>query len=142
MAGCPVHVLRDKLRQAQLRPTRQRVALGWLLFGRGDRHLTAEMLFEEAKAARVPVSLATVYNTLRQFTGAGLLREIAVEGSRAFFDTNATPHHHFLVEESGALVDIPDSDLALAEIPSPPPGCAIAGVDIVVRVRRLPQKGG
>ena len=133
--------LRDKLRRAQLRPTRQRVALGWLLFGRGDRHVTAEMLFEEARSAKVPVSLATVYNTLRQFTGAGLLREIAVEGSRAFFDTNATPHHHFLVEESGALVDIPDYDLVLADIPPPPPGCTIAGVDIVIRVRKLPQKG-
>jgi Fur family iron response transcriptional regulator len=142
MGGCPVHVLRDKLRDAQLRPTRQRVALGWLLFGRGDRHVTAEMLFEEARAAKVPVSLATVYNTLHQFTAAGLLREIAVEGARAYFDTNATPHHHFLVEETGALVDIPNSNLVLAQTPTPPPGCAIAGVDIVIRVRRAPQSGG
>lgn len=141
MGACPMHVLRNKLRRAQLRPTRQRVALGWLLFGRGDRHVTAEMLFEEAKTAKMPVSLATVYNTLHQFTAAGLLREIAVEGARAYFDTNATRHHHFLVEESGALVDIPDYDLVLADIPPPPPGCTIAGVDIVIRVRKLPAKG-
>ena len=141
MGACPVHALRSKLRQARLRPTRQRVALGWLLFGHGDRHVTAEMLFEEAKAAKVPVSLATVYNTLHQFTAAGLLKEIAVEGARAYFDTNATPHHHFLNEETGDLVDIPDGDLTLAQTPTPPPGCEIAGVDIVVRVRRFVQKG-
>ena len=78
LSGCPVHDLRGKLRKAGLRPTRQRVALGWLLFARGDRHITAEGLYEEAIGTRVPVSLATVYNTLHQFTESGLLREIAV----------------------------------------------------------------
>ena len=136
MGACPVHSLRGKLRQAHLRPTRQRIALGWLLFGRGNRHLTAEMLFEEARGAKLPVSLATVYNTLHQFTAAGLLREIAVEGARAYFDTNPTPHHHFLIEETGALIDIPDRDIAVGPLPSPPSGCEIASVDVVVRVRR------
>ena len=78
LAGCPVHVLREKLRAVGLRPTRQRTSLGWLLFAKGDRHISAEILFEEAMRARVPVSLATVYNTLHQFTQAGLLRELAV----------------------------------------------------------------
>ena len=142
MGGCPVHSLRGKLRQARLRPTRQRIALGWLLFGRGNRHLTAELLFEEARAAKLPVSLATVYNTLHQFTAAGLLREIAVEGARAYFDTNPTPHHHFLIEETGELVDIADRDVALGPLPSPPAGCEIAGVDVVVRLRRVGQNGG
>lgn len=126
------------LRQAGLRPTRQRLALGALLFETGDRHVTAELLHAEAVAVGHHVSLATVYNTLHQFTAAGLLREIAVEGARAYFDTNATPHHHFLVEETGALVDIPNFNLALSQTPTPPPGCAIAGVDIVIRVRRAP----
>ncbi len=132
---CPVHKLRAKLRQARLRPTRQRVALGWLLFGRGNRHLTAEMLYEEARAAKVPVSLATVYNTLHQFTGAGLLLEIAVDGPSTFFDTNPTPHHHFLFEANSALVDIPDGHVALTRLPTVPDGCEIARVDVVVRVR-------
>ncbi len=136
MDGCPVHKLRAKLRQARLRPTRQRVALGWLLFGRGDRHMTAEKLYEEARAAKVPVSLATVYNTLHQFTGAGLLIEIAVDGPCTYFDTNPSPHHHFLIEETNALIDIPSSDVALAPAPKAPDGCEIARVDIVVRVRR------
>jgi Fur family iron response transcriptional regulator len=136
MDSCPVHKLRAKLRQANLRPTRQRVALGWLLFGKGDRHLTAEMLFEEAKAAKVPVSLATVYNTLHQFTGVGLLNEIAIDGPRTYFDTNPTPHHHFLIEETSALIDIPDGHIALTRLPSAPEGCEIARVDVVVRIRR------
>jgi Fur family iron response transcriptional regulator len=72
--------------------------LGWLLFGKGDRHVCAEQVFAEATSARVPVSLMTVYNTLRQFAAVRLLRQIAVEGSKTYFDTNTTDHHHFLVE--------------------------------------------
>ena len=68
------------LRTVGLRPTRQRMALGWILFAKGDRHLTAEMLFDEATRSRIPVSLATVYNTLHQFTEAGLLRQLVVDG--------------------------------------------------------------
>jgi Fur family iron response transcriptional regulator len=96
--GCPVSQVRDRLRSAGLRPTLQRVSLGWLLFGRGDRHVTAERLFEEAVQARVPVTLATVYNTLNQFIEAGLLRRIAVDTCKSYFDTNLTEHHHFLIE--------------------------------------------
>ncbi|WP_281024255.1 iron response transcriptional regulator IrrA [Methylovirgula sp. 4M-Z18] len=136
MHGCPVHELRAKLRQSGLRPTRQRVALGWLLFGKGDRHITAERLFEEASGARVPISLATVYNTLHQFTEAGLLREIAVDGSKTYFDTNVSDHHHFLMEESNALVDIPGAGIAVAQLPDVPEGMEIARVDVIVRLRK------
>jgi Fur family iron response transcriptional regulator len=138
MASCPVHILRARLRKADLRPTRQRVALGWLLFSKGNRHVTAEQIHAEARGAKLPVSLATVYNTLRQFTDAGLLNEIRVEGAKAFYDTNPTPHHHFLIEDTGELVDIPAAGVALADLPQPPEGCEIAGVEVVVRVRRAP----
>src|SRR5271155_2797174 len=80
--GCPWHDVKAKLRDVGLRPTRQRMALGWILFAKGDRHVTAEMLYEEATRAKVPVSLATVYNTLHQFTEVGLLRQVAVDGSK------------------------------------------------------------
>jgi Fur family iron response transcriptional regulator len=138
LAGCPVHDLKERLRDVGLRPTRQRVALGWLLFGRGDRHLSAETLFEEAQRAKVPVSLATVYNTLNQFTQVGLLREIAIDGSRTYFDTNTSDHHHFFVEGEG-LVDIPAHDIAVSNLPAPPEGMEISRVEVVVRVRRSPQ---
>lgn len=134
--GCPVHDLRGKLRQAGLRPTRQRVALGWLLFAKGDRHVTAERLFEEATTARVAISLATVYNTLHQFTEAGLLREIAVDGSKTYFDTNVANHHHFLVEDTNQLVDIPGSHIAVGALPEAPEGMEVTRVDVIVRLAR------
>ena len=140
LQGCPVHDLRVKLRDAGLRPTRQRVALGWLLFAKGDRHITAERLYEEATGARVPISLATVYNTLHQFTEAGLLREIAVDGSKTYFDTNLSNHHHFLVEETNQLVDIPGSHIAVGALPDAPEGMEVARVDVIIRLARKPGR--
>ena len=134
--GCPLSNLRDRLRRVGLRPTRQRISLGWLLFGKGDRHITAEMLYDEAMRARVPVSLATVYNTLHQFTEAGLLRQLAVDGAKAYFDTNITDHHHFFVEGDETLMDVPDAGISVSDLPEPPEGMEIARVDVVVRLRR------
>jgi len=123
------------LQQAGLRPTRQRMALGELLFSNEDRHITAEMLHEEAVASAFPVSLATVYNTLRQFTAAGLLRSIAVDGARTYFDTNTTKHHHFLNERNGQLIDIPPDSMTISGMPEAPDGMEIASIDVVVRIR-------
>ena len=135
--GCPLSELRDKLRRVGLRPTRQRVSLGWLLFGKGDRHITAEMLFDEALRARVPVSLATVYNTLHQFTEAGLLRQLAVDGSKSYFDTNPTDHHHYFVEgENEQLMDVPATGITVLDLPEPPEGFEVARIDVVVRLKR------
>lgn len=128
--------VQDILGDAGLRPTRQRLALAELLFGGCDRHVTAERLYEEAAAANLSVSLATVYNTLHQFTDAGLLREIAVDGARVYFDTNISDHHHFLIEEDGELCDIHGSNIMIANLPPPPEGLRIARVDVVVRLRR------
>ena len=134
--GCPWHDVKEKLREVGLRPTRQRMALGWILFGKGDRHVTAEMLYEEATRAKVPVSLATVYNTLHQFTDAGLLRQVAVDGSKAYFDTNNSEHHHFFIEDANDLMDIPSGDVVVGQAPVPPEGYEIARIDVVVRLRR------
>jgi Fur family iron response transcriptional regulator len=134
--GCPFSDLRDKLRRVGLRPTRQRVSLGWLLFAKGDRHVTAEVLYDEARRARVPVSLATVYNTLHQFTEAGLLRQLAVDGSKAYFDTNPTEHHHFFLEDEGELVDVPAEGVTVGALPDAPEGMEVAGVEVIIRLRR------
>jgi Fur family transcriptional regulator, iron response regulator len=136
LTGCPWHDVKTMLRQVGLRPTRQRMSLGWMLFGKGDRHVTAEMLYEEATRAKVPVSLATVYNTLHQFTDVGLLRQVAVDGSKTYFDTNASQHHHFFVEGENALLDIADTDVVVGKTPVPPEGYEIARIDVVVRLRR------
>jgi Fur family iron response transcriptional regulator len=132
--------IRARLRQAGLRPTRQRMSLAELLFGRGNRHLTAESLHEEAMVRRVPVSLATIYNTLHQFTNAGLLREVAVDGSKTYFDTNTSEHHHFFVEDDDEVIDIP-VDVDVTRLPEPPPGYEISRVDVVVRLRRVKSRG-
>ena len=95
-----------------------------------------EMLYEEATRAKVPVSLATIYNTLHQFTEAGLLRQVAVDGSKAYFDTNVTAHHHFFVEGEDEVFDIPDTEVTVGKTPTPPEGFEIARVDVVVRLRR------
>lgn len=122
------------LRQAGLRPTRQRLALGGLLFSGEDRHVTAEQLHAEVVALGEHVSLATVYNALHQFKRAGLVREIAVEGSKAYFDTNTSNHNHFLLEQDGVLMDIPGDSISVAGLPEPPEGMRITHIDVVVRL--------
>jgi len=125
---------RKMLCEAGLRPTRQRVSLADLLFARGDRHVTAEQLHEEALRCNVPVSLATVYNTLHQFTQAGLLREVAVEGAKTYFDTNTSNHFHFFSETTGQLEDIPSGTIDIGALPEPPEGMEISRVDVLVRL--------
>ena len=127
----------DRLRQAGLRPTRQRIALAGLMYSGGDRHLSAEILHGEALRARVPVSLATVYNSLHQFTARGLLREIVIDGGRSYFDTNVSDHHHFYFENEGRLEDIPAEDVVVAALPKAPGRTRISRVDVIVRVREV-----
>ena len=124
------------LQQAGLRPTRQRLALARLLFDEGNRHVTAEDLHREARKAGVSVSLATIYNTLNQFTESGLLREVVVAPGRSYFDTNVSDHHHFFYEDDGALQDIPGDQIALATMPEAPADAEVARVDVIVRLRR------
>lgn len=123
-----------RLKAAGLRPTRQRLALTRLLFEAGHRHVTAEALHGEALAAGVRVSLATIYNTLHQLTGVGLLREIVIDTGKAYFDTNVDDHHHFFLEQSGRLIDIPGAQVTLGDLPVAPEGLKIARVDVVIRL--------
>ncbi|HEY4274145.1 MAG TPA: Fur family transcriptional regulator [Rhizomicrobium sp.] len=126
----------ERLRAVGLRPTRQRVELASLLFRTGDRHVTAESLHDEVSGLGLKISLATVYNTLHQFTHAGLLRQVIVDAARGYFDTNTGDHQHFFLEEEGTLIDIPGEDIQVAGVPQPPMGLTVDRVDVVVRVRR------
>ena len=126
----------ERLKRHGLRPTRQRLALVRLLFERGDRHVTADQLHAEAEASGVRVSLATIYNTLNQFTAAGVLREVVVEAGRSYFDTNASEHHHILVEPTGELIDIPASDVQVSATPRLPEGMALRRMDVILRVAK------
>lgn len=125
----------QRLRVAGLRPTRQRVALGRLLFGSADRHVTAESLHLEAAKAGAELSLATVYNTLHQFTAFGLLRQVVVDGAKTYFDTNTGDHHHFYAEDRATLIDIPGDCVVIDGLPKAPAGMEIERVEVVVRLK-------
>ncbi|MDH3700547.1 MAG: transcriptional repressor [Alphaproteobacteria bacterium] len=125
----------ERLKSMGLRPTRQRMALARILFEAGDRHITAEQLHTESQAANVRVSLATIYNTLHQFTEVGLLNEVVVEPGRSYFDTNVSNHHHFYNEETGELVDIRAESIRLDALPESPEGTDVRRVDVIIRVR-------
>ena len=131
--------VRDRLKAAGLRPTERRMIVGDLLFGSGDRHFSAEEILQEVAQAGAKMSAATIYNTLKLFKNAGLLREIAVSGTRRYYDTKTTSHHHIFDEDQDRLVDIPQGTLQVTGIPEPPAGSRILGVDILVRVRVRPD---
>jgi len=124
----------ERLAAAGLRPTRQRLALTSLVFGQGERHLSAESLHAEAARAKVPVSLATVYNTLRRFTECGLLREVLVAPGKVYFDTNDADHHHFFFEGTGMLEDIPADHVTLSKLPPTPAGSDVSRIDVIIRL--------
>ncbi|MEO7053945.1 MAG: iron response transcriptional regulator IrrA [Rhizomicrobium sp.] len=126
----------QRLLGVKLRPTRQRVELAGVLFKGEDRHVTAESLHEEVIGLGLRISLATVYNTLHQFTHAGLLRQVIVDAARGYFDTNTGDHQHFFLEDEGALIDSPGDQITVAGVPVPPAGLAVDRVDVVVRVKR------
>lgn len=131
-------ILQQKLRLAGMRPTQQRMLLGKKIWGgEGHRHISAEVLYHEARKDDAQVSLATVYNTLHQFTEAGLLKEIRADGNRSWFDTNLSQHHHFLNESTSELHDIPEAAMGVTCIPTPPAGTEVRGVEIIIRIMPL-----
>lgn len=135
--NCKQQTPTERLRSAGLRPTRQRVELARLIFDKGDRHLTAEELHDDAIAHGVSCSLATIYNTLHQFTDAGMLRVLSVDSSKTFFDTNISNHYHFIMEGSDEVVDIDPRAIDVTGLPEAPEGMEIANVDVIVRLRPI-----
>lgn len=126
--------LEDRLRNSGIRPTRQRVALAELLFEGGDKHVTAEQLHDLAQTAPGVISLATVYNTLKQFSSAGLLREVATPWQTSYFDTNTDDHHHYFIESDETIVDIEDASVTVSGLPEMPFGKKVGRVDIIVHL--------
>ncbi len=129
-------LIRGRLEAAGVRPTRQRVDLGRVIFGAGERHFTAEMLFQETRSVRFAPTLGTIYNTLNEFARCGLLREIAIYDAKLWYDTKTGPHFHFYREDSEELSDIPDEWLPRIDIPAPD-GMSIAAIDVIVRLKKV-----
>ena len=131
-APAPDAAIADRLRDAGLRPTRQRLSIAAILFDGQHKHMSAEAVHAAAQQDGAGVSLATVYNALHQFTEAGLLRELVIEPGRSYFDTNVDDHHHVFNETTGALDDI--APVRLGRLPAPPVGTQLTRVDVIIRV--------
>ncbi len=132
--------LLNQLRNAGLRPTQQRVAIAETLFEKGHRHVSAEMVFDEMQQGSTKISLATIYNTLNQFKEVGLLRQIAIDSNKSYFDTNTGPHHHYYYENESKLVDIPQDSICVSGLPDIPEGMEIDHIDVVVRLKPIDKK--
>lgn len=126
----------EQLREAGLKPTRQRIAIADILFKDGHKHVSAEDLYSEIERSGTQISLATVYNTLHQFTDAGLLREVGVDGAKNYFDTNTHDHQHFFLEDTNEVFDANDLHIPAADIPNVPEDMEVVRVDVVVRLRK------
>lgn len=130
---------RDLLAEMGLRATKPRLALAELLFAKGFRHVSAESLYEELVRSGAPGSISSVYRNLRDLSGAGLLKRVPVYGSTAWFDTQMGPHHHFFAEDEDRLIDVSTDSITVADIPSPPDGYELVGVDVLLRIRRAEE---
>ena len=125
-----------KIKESGIIPTKQRRVLAKILFEKGNRHISAENLFDEVKREDRKISMATIYNTLKQFTNLGLIREIVVDKNKSLYDTNNKPHYHLYIEDEGKVHDIPTDNINL-NLPSVPACLNLHNIDVIVRVRSL-----
>ena len=127
------------LKKNNIRPTKQRMILAKLLFEKGRRHISAEELYDEVRKEERKISLATIYNTLKQFSQIGLIREIVVDQNKSLYCTNNESHYHLYIEDEGKIIDIPTKNIDL-NIPSLPACLKLHNIDIIVRIRTLKDK--
>lgn len=130
------HNLADRLKRMGVQPTAQRLRIAALLLA-SPQHLTAEQILSRLREGGMRVSKATVYNTLNVFAAKGIIRQLAVNGDRAWFDSNTEPHYHFQDLETGALTDLAPNEVSFDKLPPPPPGMEYAGVELFIRLRRV-----
>lgn len=126
--------IKKLLSAKDIRPTKIRKAIAGLLFDGHDKHVTVDDVIALARSRQIKTSVASVYNTLNQFAGVGLLRRVTVEQGRAFFDTNLSAHHHFYFEDEERLEDIASEDISVSGLPELPKGRSIKSVDVTIRI--------
>ena len=127
-----------KLSSNGIRPTKQRMILAKLLFENGKRHISAEKLYDEVKKDNRKISLATIYNSLKQFSSIGLIREIVVDQNKSIYCTNKEEHYHLYIEDEEKIIDIPKKNIDL-NIPQMPACMNLHNVDVIVRIRTLKE---
>ena len=130
------HKAIKKLERNGLRSTKQRMVLARLLFEKGKRHVSAEELYDEVRKEDRKISLATVYNTLKQFTNLGIIKEIVVDQNKSLYCNDYKSHYHLYIEDEGKVVDIPTENINL-DVPTIPACLSLHNVDVIVRVRTL-----
>ena len=128
------HII-ETLREKGLRPTRQRIMIAKMIFSGKNRHVSPEMLADEIAEAGGHIALGTIYNTLRQFSDAGLLTQLSGLGDRLVYDTNLSFHHHFLDVDTGELTDVPAGQIAISGMPHMPDGFSLDAVDVTIRIK-------
>ena len=128
-----------KIEQNGIRATKQRRILAKLIFDKGTRHISADNLLDEVKKENRKISMATIYNTLKQFTSIGILREIVVDQNKSLYCNNKQSHYHLYIEDEGKIVDIPTQNIDL-NIPSMPACLQLHNIDVIVRIRTLKDK--
>ena len=133
------HRAMKKIESSGIRPTKQRRVLAKILFEKGNRHVSADELFFDVKKEDRKISMATVYNTLKQFTSLGLLKEVVVDQNKSLYCTNHKSHYHLYIEDEGKIVDIPTKNIDL-NIPSIPACLQLHNIDVIVRIRTLKDK--
>ena len=133
------HQAMKKIESSGIRPTKQRRVLAKILFEKGNRHLSADELFHDVKKEDRKISMATVYNTLKQFTSLGLVREVVVDQNKSLYCTNHKSHYHLYIEDEGKIIDIPTKNIDL-NIPSIPACLQLHNIDVIVRIRTLKDK--
>ena len=129
----------NKLEKNGIRATKQRRVLAKLIFDKGKMHISAENLFDEVKEDERKISMATIYNTLKQFTSLGLIREIVVDQNKSLYCNNNQSHYHLYIEDEGKVIDIPTKNIDL-DIPSIPACLKLHDIDVIVRIRTLKDK--
>ena len=127
---------KEKLRNARLRPTKQRMIIANILFNGVNRHFTAENLQNEINSSGNSMSIATIYNCLKKFRNCGLIKQVESSKETAIFDTNIDQHHHFLDEETGELIDIENEEINLFKLPKIPQGYLNSGVEVLIKLKK------
>ena len=133
------HQAMKKIESSGIRPTKQRRVLAKILFEKGNRHVSADELFHDVKKEDRKISMATVYNTLKQFTSLGLVREVVVDQNKSLYCTNHESHYHLYIEDEGKIIDIPTKNIDL-NISSIPACLQLHNIDVIVRIRTLKDK--
>ena len=133
------HQAIKKIESSGIRPTKQRRVLAKILFEKGNRHVSADELFHDVKKEDRKISMATVYNTLKQFTSLGLVREVVVDQNKSLYCTNHESHYHLYIEDEGKIIDIPTKNIDL-NISSIPACLQLHNIDVIVRIRTLKDK--